>query len=65
MPEISVEVEVYCSCGNGLCNQSTGGTERHGGSYITVQPCEKCLEREKQEGYDEGYQEGVDSIIDT
>ena len=28
MPDlnIDVEVEVYCSCGKGLCNQSTSGT---------------------------------------
>ena len=26
MPEVSVEIEVFCHCGEGLCGQSTGGT---------------------------------------
>jgi len=46
-----IEFEVWCSCGNGLCNQTTnvrGGVE--------VEPCEKCLERAKDEGYNEGYE---------
>lgn len=57
MPEINVEVEIYCSCGNGLCNQSVGGIGRRGIPFITVEPCEKCLEKARREGYDEGYSE--------
>jgi len=52
MPSFSVEFEVYCSCGEGLCAQSEGKNGGHGPS-VTVEPCSKCLERAKEEGYDE------------
>jgi hypothetical protein len=55
MPTLSLEFEVYCSCGHGLCNQSTEGTNRHA-QYITVEPCPKCLERNYDAGYDKGYE---------
>ena len=45
-----LEFEVWCSCGNGLCNQTT---DVKGG--ISVEPCEKCLDKAHGEGYDEGY----------
>jgi len=48
----SIEFEVWCSCGNGLCNQTT---EVKGG--IQVQPCGKCLESAREEGREEGYNE--------
>jgi len=56
MPEISIEIEVWCSCGEGLCNQSTGDSGRRGPN-ITVEPCERCLVRARNEGYDKGYDE--------
>ena len=56
MPEVSIEVEVYCSCGEGLCGQSTGGSGHRGEPIITVEPCEKC----KQIAHDEGYDEGLE-----
>lgn len=49
----SVEFEVWCSCGNGLCNQ----TSTVGGG-IEVAPCEKCLQGKYDEGHGEGYEEG-------
>ena len=55
MPSLSLEFEVYCSCGAGLSNQSDTGTGRHG-QFITVDPCQKCLE----EQYDLGYAKGHD-----
>jgi hypothetical protein len=59
MPEFTVDFEVYCSkCGAGLCNQST--TEvRRGYPRVTVEPCTKCLDDAKNEGYDEGYKTGI------
>jgi len=53
----SIEFEVWCSCGNGLCNQST---EVKGG--ISVEPCEKCLDTAHGEGYDEGYKEATKEL---
>jgi hypothetical protein len=46
--EAEVEIEVWCSCGEGLCRQSDGGIGR-----VTVEPCRSCLENARQEGYDE------------
>ena len=54
MPALTLEFEVFCECGFGLCNQSTEGSNRHS-QYITVEPCSACLERERKEGDDEGY----------
>ena len=48
----SLEFEVWCSCGNGLCNHTR---DRKGG--IEVEPCEKCLEKAREEGKEEGYNE--------
>jgi hypothetical protein len=51
--DVTVEFEVWCSCGAGLCNQcSTNGTS------VTVEPCEKCLEKEHDDAYDEGKADG-------
>jgi hypothetical protein len=61
MPEFEVNVvfDVYCSCGAALCNQSSTQDYRrgHGGTprSLTVEPCQSCLDRIKDEGYDEGY----------
>lgn len=55
MPTLSIEFEVYCSCGNGLCGNSTEGRNGHS-EYITVEPCEKCLINEYEKGIDDGYQ---------
>jgi len=49
----SIEFEVWCSCGAGLCNQTK---DVRGG--IQVEPCENCLEKARDEGYDKGYSEG-------
>ena len=51
MPTIEIEVEIYCSCGEGLCGQSKGTTSRYSGSSITVELCEKCLDNAHTEGY--------------
>lgn len=64
MPNIEVSVGVFCKCGEHLCKQSEGGrTPNRKLPYITVEPCRKCLETVKDEGYergdDEGYNRGV------
>lgn len=63
MPEMDVEYEgsttvefyVYCSCGKGLCGQSTVSNQNI--PFVTVEPCEDCLEEKRIEGYDEGHKE--------
>ncbi|MFH1525819.1 MAG: hypothetical protein ABIG69_04070 [Bacteroidota bacterium] len=51
MAEISIEV--YCSCGNGLCHQTK--CKRSG--EITVEPCKNCLKEKYNEGYEDGYEQ--------
>ena len=60
MPEVSVNVEVYCeACGGGLCGQTESvRTYRRGEPAFRVRPCEKCLERARSDGYDEGCEAG-------
>lgn len=61
MPALELEFEVYCACGEGLCQQTTEGRTRgRGMPFITVTPCEKCMERARDEGYSMGYGEGLD-----
>lgn len=62
MPDITVNVEVYCArCGEGLCGQtdSIRGYNR-GEPQFRVEPCEKCLDVAKDVGDDEGYSRGYD-----
>ena len=59
MPTLSLDFEVFCSCGNGLCNSTTEGSGRNG-QYITIEPCKDCLERRYEEGVEEGYQKGLE-----
>jgi hypothetical protein len=64
MPEfnIDVEFEVWCSCGEGLCGQSEGNNRgRNGSPGVIVEPCQKCLDTAKNEGYENGYQDAEDS----
>jgi len=57
MPTLNLEFEVFCSCGNGLCNNSTEGSNGHS-QYITVEPCAECLASNYEEGHEKGHEEG-------
>ena len=52
MPYVEVEIQVWCSCGAGLCGASTGG---NGG--VIVEPCERCLAADPNDRFDECYEE--------
>ena len=55
MPEISVNVEVFCaSCGQGLCGMTSVKNHR-GGDALEVEACDKCIESARDEGYEAGY----------
>jgi hypothetical protein len=54
--EIERNVEVHCNCGAKLDVVDTD--DRRGTILITVDPCEKCLDKAKNTGYNEGYDEG-------
>lgn len=62
--DIDVEFEVFCgSCGEGLYNQSTGDqTAKRGEPYVSVEPCEKCLEKEKSESFTSGRDSRDDEV---
>lgn len=66
MPDVTIEVEVYCeSCGEGLCNQTTFCETYHRRCpSFRVEPCQRCLDAAKREGYDEGYDEGYEVGIE-
>jgi len=66
MPEIEVNIEVYCAvCGEGLCNQTEFvKTYRRGESSFRVEPCSKCLQEAKDQGYEEGYEEAKNEIVE-
>jgi len=55
MPILELEFEVFCSCGAGLCGNSQEGHSRHS-QYITVEPCQNCLDQKYEEGVDHGYE---------
>lgn len=59
MPSFNPEIdfEVFCSCGAGLCSQSTT-EERRGSWRVIVEPCSRCLDQAHNDGYDEGYEAG-------
>lgn len=58
MPELTVEFEVYCSCGNGLCGNATVRTSRNRGvQQLVIEPCEKCLEVARDEAADRARRE--------
>lgn len=56
MPILEVDFDVYCSCGNGLCNQTEVVLSRRkdGLPQVVIEPCERCLEKTRDDGYDEG-----------
>ena len=53
MPSLEHEFEVWCSCGEGLCNQ-TDTVHKRGQHGIIVTPCQKCLDREYDKGFEDG-----------
>ena len=57
MPELRVEFEVWCSCGEGLCGQTTTKLGRSG-PEIVIEPCSKCKDLAYKTGYNKGYDEG-------
>lgn len=56
---IKTEIEIWCSCGKGLCEQSVGGE-----GFIQIDPCENCLEKAKDEGYEQGFAAGKEVGFD-
>jgi len=57
MPEIVIDFEVWCSCGNGLCSQTDVQYGRSDPTVV-IEPCENCLIDARNEGFQKGYDEG-------
>ena len=65
MPEISVEIELYCArCGEGICANGTATKKRHQECFV-IEPCEKCIERAKDLSFDKGYEKGYGEAQDA
>lgn len=58
MPELSVDFDVYCSCGAPLCDQTDVSQDRYG-AKLTVEPCQKCLDEARDNGFNDGWKEGT------
>ena len=63
MPEIEVNIELFCSrCGAGICNNATAGkTKIRREPCFEIEPCQKCLQKEREEGYSDGYDVGFNA----
>ena len=55
MPTVRVDVEVWCSCGEGLCDKASEHPRKQG---LIVEPCKLCVEAAKEEAYKEGFEDG-------
>ena len=57
--EIGVEFEVFCQrCGTELCLVSTfGATDGGRLPYVSVEPCQACEEKARDEAYEQGLSE--------
>ena len=55
MPEMKIDVEIWCSCGEGICRNASIKNQD-----ITLEPCEDCLKKANQEGHDEGFNVGYE-----
>ncbi len=60
MPEIAVDIELYCdTCGSGICGNGTATYRRNQPSF-RIAACDKCVAVADEVGYTRGYAEGFD-----
>lgn len=58
MPEIELNIELYCAtCGAGICGNGTA-TQRRGQPCFQIEACDKCVSTADDEGYKRGYDAG-------
>ncbi len=52
---ISIDFEIYCGgCGDGICHLgNTRQSRNRGYPQVVIEPCKKCLDAAKSEGYEE------------
>lgn len=60
MPNIEVNIELYCAtCGAGLCSNATA-TEKRGQPCFQVEACDRCVLRASDKGFEEGHEKGYE-----
>ena len=65
MPEIEVNIEIYCAdCGNGLCHVTHTSKSRRGEPEFHVGLCSSCIDKIKDAVYWEGYEKGIEEHED-
>jgi len=52
-----VEFAVWCTCGRGLCGNTTTTTSR-GIPTIVIEPCQNCMSKTEIEGREAGFKDG-------
>ena len=56
MPNVTINVEVYCKCGEGLCLQTESKfTAQRQEPCFIVAPCSACLDEARDAGQNQGY----------
>lgn len=59
----AVEFEVWCSeCGEGICNNMTLKSTKYGTVTFTCEPCEKCLDKAREDGVEKGRDEKLQEL---
>jgi hypothetical protein len=56
MPSMDVEFDLACA----KCHKTLDGAtfkKANGFNVVEVEPCDDCLQRERDEGYNEGYEQ--------
>ena len=48
MPTLAHDFEVYCACGNGICNNTAVNDKRQ---QLIIEPCKKCMAEKETEIY--------------
>ena len=66
MPYAEINIEIYCAeCGEGLCNQTNFAKTRHRNEpSFRVQPCKKCLDNARNEGYEAAQEEAAEKMAE-
>lgn len=55
MAEVTIEFNVYCSCGAELVTEVTDASNyNRWQTSVSVEPCEKCMDAAEEKGFREG-----------
>ena len=69
MPEFTADIQIWCTCGDGLCGQTEAVmNKKHGYQEgFRVEVCENCLATAETKGHAEGhklgYEEGYEAAM--